>query len=97
MFKITALKQTSYQDLIEEYELRQLNPCPIRVGSIFMTDGINKPIDLCDSAWETLLPFIKSLIDNKPIFKDWMKDENKAIVSCNDGFRPMTFLIERID
>ena len=97
MFKIIAKRNNIYQDLIDEYEIPQINPCPIKIGSEFMTDGNIKPEGLCDSAWETILPFIESIKNNKPIFKNWMKDESKAIISCNDGFRPVTFLIERID
>ena len=97
MFKITALNHAIYEDLIEKYELPQINPCPIEVGFVFISDGINKPEGLCDSAWETLYPFIESIKNNKPIFRNWMRDDSKAIVSCNDGIRPMTFLIERID
>ena len=47
-------------------------------------------------SWDTIKPFIDSIINNKPLFNNWMKDETKAIVSCNDGFRPVTFLIEKI-
>ncbi len=94
MLKITAIRKTEYKDLMEEYELPQDNPCNINVGDTFYTDGINKPEGLCDSAWETILPFIKSILDKKPLFDNWMRDETKSIVSCNDGFRPVSFLIE---
>ncbi len=94
MLKITAIRKTEYKDLMEEYELPQDNPCNINVGDTFYTDGINKPEGLCDSAWETILPFIKSILDKKPMFDNWMRDETKSIVSCNDGFRPVSFLIE---
>ncbi|MBQ6592395.1 MAG: TIGR04076 family protein, partial [Solobacterium sp.] len=30
-------------------------------------------------------------------FKDWMKDKNKALISCNDGCRPVLFLVDRMD
>ncbi|MBQ7640901.1 MAG: TIGR04076 family protein [Acholeplasmatales bacterium] len=94
MLKITALKKIEYKDLMDEFELPQLNACNIKIGDIFLTDGINKPTDLCDSAWLTLKPFIDSIINKKPLFENWMKDKSKAIVSCNDGFRPVSFLIE---
>ena len=97
MFKITAKKKTEYDDLMKEYELFQDSPCSIKIGDVFYTDGITKPDGLCDSAWNTIVPFIESIINKKPLFENWMKDETKAIVSCNDGFRPVTFLIELIN
>ena len=86
----------NFEDLMEKFELPQEMPCNINLGDVFYTDGIVKPDNLCDSAWDTLKPFIKSIIDEKPLFNNWMKDESKAVVSCNDGFRPTTFLIEKI-
>lgn len=96
MFKITTVKKTEYKDLMEKYELPQEMPCNLNVGDTFYTDGFTKPDNLCDSAWDTIKPFIDSIINNKPLFENWMKDETKAIVSCNDGFRPVTFLIEKL-
>ena len=96
MFKITAVKKTEYKDLMGKYELPQELPCNLNVGDTFYTDGVEKPLGLCNSAWDTIKPFIDSIINNKPLFANWMKDETKTIVSCNDGFRPVTFLIEKL-
>lgn len=96
MIRITVKKITIYNDLINEYEKPMLNACNIKLNQVFLSDGINKPDGLCDSAWDTMKPFIDSIVNKKPLFKDWMKDESKAIVSCNDGFRPVSFLIEII-
>ena len=30
-------------------------------------------------------------------FDGWMKNPHSALISCNDGFRPVSFLIEAID
>lgn len=30
-------------------------------------------------------------------YDGWMKNERSAMISCNDGFRPVSFLIEVID
>lgn len=27
-------------------------------------------------------------------FDGWMKDSRSALISCNDGFRPVSFLLE---
>ena len=57
-------------------------------------DG-EKPQGLCDSAWESMQFFVKQLALGKGNFYDgWMKNPNSAMISCNDGFRPVSFLIE---
>ncbi len=30
-------------------------------------------------------------------YDGWMKNRHSAMISCNDGFRPVSFLIEAID
>lgn len=31
------------------------------------------------------------------IYEGWMKNERSAMISCNDGFRPVSFLLEVIE
>lgn len=95
MIKITVMKQTVYKDLMEEYENPILHACTLKVGDVFYTDGFTKPEGLCDSAWETIKPFASDLargIDN--FYDGWMKNKKSAMLSCNDGFRPVSFYIE---
>ena len=35
--------------------------------------------------------------DGKDIYNGWMKNEKSAMISCNDGFRPVSFLIEALE
>ena len=30
-------------------------------------------------------------------YHGWMKNKKSAMISCNDGFRPVSFLIETLD
>ncbi len=93
--KITALKQTIYHDLIAAYELPQTNPCEVRVGQTWLTDDCACPDGMCETAWQTLLPFVRRLLNGGGRFYgEWMRDPYSALVSCNDGFRPMSFLLE---
>ena len=56
------------------------------------------PEGLCQSAWESMLPFVKELCcGGGDFFDGWMKNPHSAMVSCNDGFRPVSFLIEAVD
>ena len=43
-------------------------------------------------------PFVMTLAHGGGDFYDgWMKNKTSAMVSCNDGFRPVSFLIEALD
>lgn len=96
--KITVMKITSYPDLIEKYENPIPHACEMKEGMVFITDGWHKPKDMCESAWESLSPFVLTLAHGgEDIFDGWMKNKKSAMVSCNDGFRPVSFLIEVIE
>ena len=41
--------------------------------------------------------FVKTLADGGGNFFDgWMKNKYSAMISCNDGFRPVSFYLETI-
>ncbi len=31
------------------------------------------------------------------LYDGWMKDPRSAMISCNDGFRPVSFLLEALE
>lgn len=96
--KITVKKITVYDDLIKEYENPILHACALKVGESFISINAEKPHDFCDSAWSVIEPFVKDLANGINNFYDgWMKDPNSAMISCNDGFRPVSFYIEVIE
>ena len=90
--RITALRQTCYTDLMELYENPIEHTCDICIGQQFISiEG------LCESAWESMRPFVEELARGGGNFYDgWMKNPHSALISCNDGFRPVSFLIEAI-
>ena len=93
--KITAVKQCVHQDLVDQYELDMVEPCPLHVGDTFISVDMEKPDGLCNSAWIALYPYVMTIACNgESIHGSWMKDKHTAIVSCNDGVRPMSFLLE---
>ena len=97
--KITAIRQTIYSDLISAYEnaMSAEQACPLRVGGEWVSRGGSRPEGLCAEAWTTLRPFVEALARGRGNFFDgWMRDPMSAMVSCNDGFRPMTFLVEQL-
>ena len=96
--KITALRQTEYPELMERYENPMENPCSIRPGEIFFSYEGRRPEGFCLSAWETLAPFVETLAQGGGNFFDgWMKNPYSALLSCNDGFRPVSFYIEALE
>ena len=96
--KITVMRKAQYDDLIAKYENPIEHPCDMKEGEIFICEGWQKPEGFCDSAWDTLSPFVKTLAQGGGNFYDgWMKNPKSAMLSCNDGFRPVSFLIEVVE
>lgn len=92
------MRKAQYEDLMERYENPMEHPCDMQIGQVFITNGWEKPEGMCDSAWETLSPFVMTLAyGGKGIYGKWMKNERSAMVSCNDGFRPVSFLVEALE
>ena len=96
--KITVMKITRYTDLMEKYENPLENACDMREGQVFITNGWQKPEGFCDSAWESVSPFVMTLAcGGEDIYDGWMKNKKSVMISCNDGFRPVSFLLEATD
>ena len=96
--RITVMRTARYDDLIERYENPIQHVCNMREGQVFIANGWQRPEGFCDSAWETLSPFVMTLAHGGEDFYDgWMKNKKSAMLSCNDGFRPVSFLIEALD
>ena len=96
--KITVMRIACYQDLINQYESPIEHACEMKVGQVFIANGYQKPEGFCDSAWESIAPFVKELANGGGNFYDgWMKNEKSAMISCNDGFRPVSFLLETLE
>ena len=96
--KITVVRKAAYPDLSKKYENPIEHTCDIKVNDVFLSINCTKPVGFCESAWQTILPFVKELSKGPTDFYDgWMKDKNTAMISCNDGFRPVSFLLQGID
>ena len=96
--RITVKHMACYRDLIRQYENPIEHACSMRLGQVFTANGWQKPEGFCDSAWETVSPFVMALAHGAVDFYDgWMKDPRSAMISCNDGFRPVSFLLEALD
>ena len=96
--RITAVRQTVYPDLMAQYENPIEHACSVHEGQEWMSIDGRCPEGLCPAAWETMCPFVESLAHGKGNFYDgWMKNPMSAMISCNDGFRPVSFYLEAIE
>lgn len=96
--RITVKKIACYRDLMERYENPIEHACTMEIGQEFICNGWAKPKDFCCSAWDTLSPFVMALAHGAEDFYDgWMKNPRSAMISCNDGFRPVSFLLETMN
>lgn len=96
--RITVMKKAFYPDLAAKYENPIEHACELKEGDIFVADGWRRPEGLCESAWETISPFVMTLAHGgEDLYDGWMKDRKSAMISCNDGFRPVSFLIQALD
>ena len=96
--KITVKKIASYEDLIAEYENPIEHACFMKLEDIFISEDALIPKGFCESAWMNLYPFVFALSNGAyDLYDGWMKNKKSAMISCNDGFRPVSFLLEFID
>ena len=93
--RITAMRQTVYSDLMKRYENPIEDACTLRVGQEWISVDGQCPEGMCLSAWGSMKEFVEKLDRGEGNFFDgWMKNPMSAMISCNDGFRPMSFYIE---
>ena len=96
--KITVMKTARYDDLIKKYENPIEHACEMREGQEFIANGWEKPNGFCQSAWDSVSAFVMTLAcGGEDIYDGWMKDKKSAMISCNDGFRPVSFLLEAME
>ena len=96
--RISVMRKACHQDLIEKYENPIEHACDMEEGQVFVAEGRSRPDGFCESAWEALSPFVMALAHGASDFYDgWMKNKKSAMISCNDGFRPVSFLLETMD
>ncbi|HJJ31724.1 MAG TPA: TIGR04076 family protein [Methanocorpusculum sp.] len=96
--RITVMRVAAYHDLMEKYENPIEHACSMTEGMTFAANGWQRPEGFCESAWDSISPFVMTLAHGGEDFYDgWMKNKKSAMISCNDGFRPVSFLLETMD
>lgn len=70
--------------------------CPLfEEGQEFLADYTAAPEGFCAGAWADLFGYICGLQAGANYA--WVNEPGKALVCCNDGFRPVIFRLERVD
>ena len=83
---------------MEKYENPIQHACDVQQGQVWIANGHQKPEGFCDSAWDSISAFVMTLAyGGGNIYDGWMKDPKSAMISCNDGFRPVSFYIEALN
>ena len=96
--KITVMRMAQYEDLMALYENPIEHACDMQLGQVFIANGWQRPDGMCESAWESMSPFVMTLAyGGEDIYEGWMKNKKSAMISCNDGSRPVSFYIEALD
>lgn len=96
--RITAIRCADYPDLQALYENPIEHTCDVVEGQQWTSYDGERPPTLCPSAWDSMKWFVKELAEGRGNFYDgWMRNPYSALISCNDGFRPVSFLLERQD
>jgi uncharacterized repeat protein (TIGR04076 family) len=96
--KITVMRMAQYEDLMALYENPIEHACDMKLGQVFIANGWQRPEGMCESAWESMSPFVMTLAyGGENIYDGWMKNKKSAMISCNDGFRPVSFYIEALE
>lgn len=93
--RITAVRRTEYPDLMSQYENPIEHTCDVAVGQQWVSVDGKCPEGLCPSAWDSMKSFAEALARGEGNFYDgWMQNPMSAMISCNDGFRPVSFYLE---
>ena len=97
--RITVLKKTFNQEFVDAYTLEDADWQPkgcchdFEVGQEFFSDG-HMPEGFSDWAWTDIHKYVVvlarggNMVGVKP---------GKFVTCCTDGFRPVFYLLERID
>jgi uncharacterized repeat protein (TIGR04076 family) len=101
--RITVVKRALHQELVDHYIKAErypkgYGPCSLWPDGVsFEVEGFpEKPADFpCDWAWADIQRDVAMVLFGADL--PWMTHPGKAVTCCTDGFRPVSFLVERIE
>jgi uncharacterized repeat protein (TIGR04076 family) len=97
--KITVLKKTVNNDLVEEYlDIDEdFTACPRFIeGQEIIVERLDEPPEgFCLWAWADIRKDLEIIASGGNLY--WVKTPGTTIAGCSDWFRPVIFKIERIE
>lgn len=98
--KITVIRRTINEDLINEYvsdKLRPYEQCgAYEDGQEFVVEGFpRKPKGFCDWAWTDIHRDVVAVMYGGSY--PWIRQTGTAITCCTDGLRPVVFAVEKLE
>ncbi len=96
--RIVAMRRVEHRDLMARYENPIEHACDVLEGQEWVSIDGRCPEGLCPEAWKSMREFVEALARGEGNFFDgWMRNPHSAMISCNDGFRPVSFFIAAIE
>ncbi len=103
--KITILKREYYKDLADRFLVNpETGKCSIfHEGQEFIVtkenyDRFPYENNFCAAAWDVIkIKVYAALQGGNFYWEGWIKNRKEQILCCDDGIRPVVFLLERID
>ncbi len=101
LVKITVVEKALHAELSARLRKADLKACDtLALGQTFIT-GLNMPDGFCSWAWQDISRMVLALQTggtfNRGLFSGWMREDGTAVACCTDGFRPVSFLLERVE
>lgn len=93
--RITVTKVLYFKDLLEKDENPTSHACDMKLGQVFISQDGSRPAGFCESAWSSISEVVMNFACGREDIYDAGKKNRilLAMVSCNEGFRPVSFLI----
>lgn len=103
--KITILKREYYKDLADRFLANpEIGKCSIfHEGQEFIVtrenyDRFAYENNFCMGAWDVIKNKVYAALQGGHFYwEGWSKNRKENIMCCEDGVRPVVFLLERID
>ncbi len=92
--KITVAKRLLHRDMYEKYAESIGEPCErLKKGQEFVAEHGNMPEGFCSWAWADIQKYVITLARGGNFLG---AHPGVFVTCCTDGFRPVTFILERI-
>lgn len=102
--KITVVKKYFDKEIAAGYlENPDVGPCKIfNKGDEYIVsrsnyDNFAQENHFCTAAWDIIKHKVYSALQGGDFYwQGWMRDRNQQILCCDDGARPVVFLLEKV-